>query len=727
MNKRILGIVVLLAVAVALLWTLRARTSTTELAEPAHVESTAQPVDTAPLTPSEPAQPARQSVESSHATEGAAADQAPAASTFALIKVLVVNKTTRAPMSGIEVDSSYDVGVDGRAIKQTTSSHGKPFETLSTDEKGRVEIVMPPNVESRVYATGMKQDAGADHATVSPLKPGEVREITLEIPTGNDMPFWMKLIDDPSQAPIVGASIGAGTGGDSSTKSDERGLVFLECRTWAPGLLHVEADGYSRAYLKPEPGHTQSDTALVVALAKCATVRVHVVDGAGHAIANAKVDLKTEGYNLGTSGGENSLDLISMEDPHWRGVTDDAGRTTISCVPAHIAIRAGITSPNSWNAPDELVFEPGETHDVEWKLSDGCDVHGLVLDQTNAPVTKREMWMRKAERKMPVYFGAYSNDETRKAMTDEEGRFRFTDVGAGTWWLGPGAPEVMAKIPSDDVAAAAQVVEIVDGQSDLDVTVRVDRGLFIRGTVLDAKGAPTKGGYVSGYDSANKLSAGVNLMPRDNVFAIGPLMKGHYVLTAHGYGGDADSDPVEADAGAEGVVLRLRTGASMSGTVLGPTGEPVTAKIWMAMRDSTKFGVHGVSCDNRGAFHIDALEAGTYDVAASASDGATGLLEGVVVASGEAKTGLSIRLAPGGHVRVRHEGPDRYINIDVLSHGVVVDLDGVERSTSHEFAAPAGSVVVRATYYGTDKRVVERTVDVKPGQTVDVVFEKDAH
>jgi hypothetical protein len=36
-------------------------------------------------------------------------------------------------------------------------------------------------------------------------------------------------------------------------------------------------------------------------------------------------------------------------------------------------------------------------------------------------------------------------------------------------------------------------------------------------------------------------------------------------------------------------------------------------------------------------------------------------------------------------------------------------------------------VTVQASYYETDKRLVERIVEVKVGQTVDVTFEKDAH
>jgi hypothetical protein len=724
MDKRILGIVALLVLAVAVVWTLRSRTPAVGLTEPARVELPAKLTEIAPLTSSDAAHPARQSVGEVAAPT---ADRASAGSTFALVKVLVLDRSTQTPLADIEVIGAFDKMGPGQPIKTTSGSRGKPYDKLHTDDKGLVEIEMPPDVPTRVSAYGSDHNAGSDDAKIPPLKAGDVRAVTLEIPTGDDMPFWMKLVDDPSGAPVTGANITTDKGGASNTKSDADGLAFVQSRSWSPGLLGVQAEGYAETWLKPEPGHAQSDAALVVKLAKCATVRLHVIDAADHAIANAKIDLMTEGYNLGRSGGGGSLDLIGKADPHWHGTTDESGEATITCVPARVAIQAGITSPKSWHPADKLVFEPGETRRIEWKLSNGCDVHGLVLDQTNAPVTKREMWMRKATRKTPVYLDSSSTNETLKAVTDDQGRFRFTDVGAGTWWLGPSAPKSLAKVVADDVAAFAQIVEIVEGASDLDVDVHVDRGLLIRGQVLDPKGAPVRSAYVRGYELSGKIGVSANFSGNESVFSVGPLMKGRYLLVAHGLGGDADSDPVEVDAGAQDVTLRLKTGASISGTVVNPAGEHVEAQMWMKMRGSATFGVHGVSCNAQGAFQIEGLPAGTFDVAATDSDGATGLLEGVVVETGESKSGLTIRLAPGGHVRVRHEGPDRFANIEVLSHGVLVTLDGVERSTSKEFAAPAGSVTVQATYHESGTRVVERTVEVKAGQTVDVVFEKDAH
>ena len=93
---------------------------------------------------------------------------------------------------------------------------------------------------------------------------------------------------------------------------------------------------------------------------------------------------------------------------------------------------------------------------------------------------------------------------------------------------------------------------------------------------------------------------------------------------------------------------------------------------------------------------------------------------------GETRDDLVITVAPGGHVRVRYEGPDKYVNVTILHRDIMLTSDGVQLGASREFVAPAGRVTVRASYRDGEPRLVERVVDVKAGETVDVTFEKDA-
>ena len=169
MNKRILGIVVLLALAIALVWTLKARTPATELAEPAHLESPAKPVDPAPLTASDAVQPARESVEPHAAVESSAPGSVPAEGAPALIKVLVLNKATHAPMAGIEVTSSYDdrsvshAVEEGplarQAVRETPHRPGGPRRNRAPAELRVTRIRLRQAAECRI---GLRQDPASE-------------------------------------------------------------------------------------------------------------------------------------------------------------------------------------------------------------------------------------------------------------------------------------------------------------------------------------------------------------------------------------------------------------------------------------------------------------------------------------------------------------------------------------------------------------------------------------
>ncbi len=725
MKLRTLGIVTLILLIAGLLWTLRPRGS-----QPAPVAPTPTPivekqVDAAPLDPTVAANPARERAQTSAVAERhTTAD-------FALIKVLVVNKATQAPMPGIDVDCICEAVRDklnSSTIEDTHRSHGVPFELLDTDENGHVEIEIPPGAEATVTATGMKQDFGFDRAKIPPLKAGDVHEVTLQLPTTMDMPFWMQVVDEATQAPLAGVHVIAEMlrKPPQTLTTDARGLVLFEGRTWWMSDLCIRAPQRAPLFVQPQPGHGEMQDAQVVGVPLGATLRVHVVDGAGAAVSQAHVELTTPGYNLCLRGGGASQ--FDAGDVTWRGDTDSSGTVTISALPPRVPLQTRITRPKKWSSDDHLVLEPGETRRVEWKLSNGCDVHGLVLDQNEKPVTDHEMWLRRADKKVRASLQSYSSDPTVTGKSDAQGRFHFDGVEPGIWWVGPSVHPPGTPLSADDVTSMAEVVEVADGQSDVDVTLHVDRGLFIRGHLLDSKGNPPSAGMVAAVEMSQHIYESASLMGGKSEFTVGPLSAGHYRLVgSSGFSAEAESLPVEADAGAENVELRMRAGASLSGRVIGVDDSPVPAKMWMTQRDSKTFGVHGVPCKKDGTFEAQGLLAGVYDIAASSTEGAVGLLEGVELKTGDSLTNLKIRLQPGGHVRVRHDGPERYANIEIITHGIVVDLEGLERGASQEFAAPAGSVIVQAAYHEGELRLAQRTVEVKAGQTVDVKFEKDAH
>lgn len=720
MNKRRLGMgLAALALLALFLWLERSsaplEVQALPVVERATTSEPAQPTNLAPPPPARTEERTPIVV----AAEVVAAQPAG----FGLIRVLVQDKVTNGPLSGVRVTATHATVEQSHRIPDAQGTRGKAFESIKSGADGRVEIEVPPGVEVRVNASGRDIEAGSADTIVPALVPAEVREIVLGLPTEDDLPFWMKLVEERTLAPIPWASI---TVSDTSRPAatlttDTGGLVFCSARTWSITTIRVEPPRRPHLYLEPEPGHATVETALLVTVPAAATLRVDVTDAAGKTVRGAQVVLTTEGYNLSRSQG--LMASLRVSDPRWSEKTDEKGIATLTALPPRVPLRASLASPKPWNAGEPLVLAPGETRNVSWKLSSGATLRGVVIDQHQKPVTDRSIWLRPAGQHRTGIFTDYSSAPTRATKTDAEGRFQFEDVDAGGWSVGPSARKIMEKAPPDDVPALAQFVEVVADQKDIEVTIHVDRGLFIRGRVFAPDGKPPRWGSVQASDMVTRLSAGAQLEEATGEFEVGPLMAGRYVLRADG-DKHATSDRVDVDAGTEGVELRLNLGGSVAGRVVGLDGNTMQARVIVRPRNGKP------ECyfldTQQGGFKLDSLAAGTFDLAASTTDGSVGVLEGIVLGPGEARGDLTLTVAPGGRVRVRHAGPDAYVGVRILQGDVIYGGDSLQDGVSREFVAPAGLVTVRATFSDDEYRRVERVVDVKAGETVEVTFEKGA-
>ena len=648
-----------------------------------------------------------------------------AADELASAIVLVIDQSTRRPMGGVQVLPR--TGSTGTYGPGQSRSRGRPWQALHTDEDGRVVVEAPPLEEVRIAAHGERGRAGSASAKVVMPAAGTTVEVVLEIPTADDLPFWMQLVDDETREPLPGIEVTADPGQDRSEtlKSDSRGLIFAQCRTWSRSRFHVAVPGRAEMYWEPAAGHELAADALVIGIPRSANLRVRVVDAGGTAVADALVKFTTEGYQLAFPRGITGTSLISLPDPRWESRTDAQGLAALDSLPPLIPLHGAITKPRAWSSAEHVVLVPGETREIEWKLTDGCSLSGIVIDQNGAPVASKQMWLRKAERNMPAYFNSYSSDETRTTTTDEAGRFSFSAVSPGKWWVGPAAPARKDVPGPGDVAALAEPIEIEPSRTDLEVVLRVDRGLFIRGRVLDSKGQPSTSGHVRAYERDRKLNTGCDVNASE--FVIGPLMAGEYHLVARAARmAEAPSEELRVAAGTEGVVLRLRAGGSLRGLVVDDAGKALATSVTVSRRDPGAMGPMSRSPMPDGTFHFQGLEPGRYDISTATADARVGILEDIEIAAGQEVGDLVVRLMPGGTVRVRHEGPEKFANIRLLHRGIQLKGDGLERSAAREFVVPAGTILVRMSYHEADLRTAERSIDVVAGQRVEVVFEPGA-
>jgi hypothetical protein len=659
----------------------------------------------------------------------------------ATLVVRTIDKVSGRSLSRVHLSVMPRLFHGSFVSKYVDGSKGTLRTAPITAADGRAEFELPVGVALSLSAHGEDEDVGNASREIPPLKPGEHRELTLELPTGDDLHYFGRVLAREDKRPIAGASVKL-LGGErwSSQRdsgelkqdsketlladhaTDPDGLFELWLRSWKYPELRIQAAGYATVLLKVGMEHDTPEKAKVVLLSRSASLRARLLDAGGLSVADGAVRLWTQSYNLGESD-HGEVYLPSISESQWMESADPSGLCVLQGlppdVPFHVEIFRGGHSART-DLPS-LSLSPGEVREVEWSIGSGCRLEGSVVDQHGEAVTGRTIWLRRADVDAPTIFQKYQiGHVVIERRTTSDGRFVFPDVSPGKWWIGPAAEhDYHDDADPDGLAPFAQVVEVLDGSSRQELVLKVHRGLYIRGTVLNPAGEPAPHTHLWGQTELATF-----VLPAqtgaDGAFAMGPLVPGRYRLVAQGWE-DADSEPVEADGGDEGVVLRLKTGGSIRGTVLdGVTGKGCVAEITYAIRDHSDQGFGMMNSKEDGTFQIGGLNPGTYDLAARASGQRVGVLRGVSVQAGIETRDLILTVAPGARLRVRYAGKEGYLHYRVLSQGTTIAGDGVAAGGSSETAVPSGRLVVECQWPGTASETKE--IEVAVGEEKELVF-----
>lgn len=663
------------------------------------------------------------------------------APTATVLSVRVISKASRAPLAGIRISVTHGQVKSGRKVNMVGAARGSVDDWPVTDEHGLAELDVP--AETLLIVDGLSEAgrAGTLSTQVAGLASGERRELVLELPTGDDMHFFGRLLAREGRAPVVAARLQVITVtsrwrpvGESSTaargvderptevKSDANGRFEISTASWKLPHLDVEALGFARAYVIPAAGHETIDSELVILLDQAATIDARVLDKGGAGIRSVKIRLETESYRLAHPDIASMRALLSLSDPYWESTTDGSGRSLMEELPPGVPLKATLSPPVGapQQEPVPIVLQPGEVRLVGWKIGGGCELSGTVVDQTGSAVTGIMLWLRRPERGRR-YPEAYDEKEVlARATTDAEGRYRMSSAPAGRAWLGA-APSRRASREAA-VAPVADLLEIPEGAESLVHDLTVHRGLFITGRVIDPDGVAVTKGHVMAR-SGEDLGLGSQVNPRGE-FGLGPLVPGTYRISAMSYDGHARSDESTASAGEGDIVLKLHAGGSLSGSVVdAKTKVPRAARIFVAPSGGEGF-ISLPEAHSDGQFRLPGLPAGTYDIAACTEDALVGLVRAVAVTGGTETKDVVVGVSPGARVRVRYAGKAQTGSCHALSDGVIVGLDGIECGTSRSFVVPAGRVQVRFIQL-QPKREQVRELDLAIGEEREVVFNDD--
>jgi hypothetical protein len=219
--------------------------------------------------------------------------------------------------------------------------------------------------------------------------------------------------------------------------------------------------------------------------------------------------------------------------------------------------------------------------------------------------------------------------------------------------------------------------------------LRVQRGIKLRGRVLDDAGTPVRA-------TVTATGLGTNLSAQTDAngnFEFGHLAAGNYRLHAELPGTYVASQFVDVDAGAQDVLLRVSRGATITGRAVdGGTGAGVQAELTLARFGEPRVDMTVLRSGVDGSFEFGGLKPGSYLITASTIDGRWGMLRAMDVDPLARIDGLRVALAPGASLRVRYDGQYVSGTLQILRDGALTTIDGVARGKPAKFLVPSGSV-----------------------------------
>jgi hypothetical protein len=307
-----------------------------------------------------------------------------------------------------------------------------------------------------------------------------------------------------------------------------------------------------------------------------------------------------------------------------------------------------------------------------------------------------------------------------QTTSDEQGGFRFDDVPAGAWLVGPRPFAQWNPDASEDrPVGLAQLVRVEASSGTLAVELRVDRGLFIAGVVLDTRDEPVAECSV-GVQMDGALVVEHDDTDESGRFRIGPLPAGNYSVRAGGLSKYAPSEPVSAAAGATDVVIHVNPGGSIRVRIVDSQGVLRTSDVILSSSDA-QLGWMGTTAEN-GAALFEGLSSGTYAVIATASDGSFGRRSGLVLDAGTVLDAVEVVLAPGARLLLRYEGADAVANCRITAEGEFVGFGSVERGVESPCVVPPGALEVHWLRPPDGADVIQR-VTLQPGEQRELVWD----
>ncbi len=419
--------------------------------------------------------------------------------------------------------------------------------------------------------------------------------------------------------------------------------------------LRASADGFAPATIS---GLTVPETATdgafelgTVALSPGATIEGIVSDGGGNPITGAEVHARQEG------GGIVRVALPRGERDQPTATSDDLGRFTVSSLaagePVSLEVRREGYASTSLSG-----IRPPTTEPLAITLEAASTLRGSVVDELGSAIPGASLRLVRQAGSSDATTVQTVTGMMRNDNAGEDGRFEVKGIAAGRWDLsasGRGFQEV-----------TRAGIEVVAGRDPEELRIVLPKGAVLTGQVLGLDRAPVVGATVRSIVQrfASFQSGGQMLTARtdgDGRYRIEGLATGRVSMTAEHPKYQAQVLDIEVRPEENTLDFELDRGLEITGRVIDENQLPVEgARVQATAPRGGSFviafggGRGRVVTGPDGAFVLEGLATGSYQVGAQKTGYAAAQTDHPVVLDSSSQLGIELRLERGaaiiGHV-----------------------------------------------------------------------------
>ena len=546
-----------------------------------------------------------------------------------------------------------------------------------TDTEGLLQLPMgaaEPRDAIDAFQLALSGPSGRFHGRLS-TDEIEVGEDGVATVTLDALPVLSGKVTDASGRPVSGAWVW--TTAFEHTTTDAKGAYALASEEDGRPFIQALAANHFGGSQRLLPTHFSTGKAPTLALEPAVHVVGRVTSAQG-AVAGAAIRWAPR-------------DLLSLQGRRDDGMSSRArtrgdGGFRLGPLPPGIGFELVAEHPGFARASRDVpAIVAGQSRTVDLEMSAGTLAFGTVVDEGDVPVAGAEVELTSSAAGSNDMMALLSRQmglgaAADTAISEEDGTFRFENLGAGSYDLAVRADGFApAKIP------AVEVPELDDSSSGNDPeTGEATRATYEIGTVALAPGATiegevrAKGGRrLSDATVVVREAAGMGMMVaaiagdapepdavsgvdgRFVVDSLSPDSTYRIDIERDGYQGVTLS---AAKAGGDLLEVELEPASTLAGTVKNELGEDlVGARVTLQQQFGSIQGgmmnfnprrmVRRATTDEDGEFEVEGIGTGTWDLVATSQGYIDLEKKGIEVQGGQKLDDADLRLLKGGTVR----------------------------------------------------------------------------